>query len=206
MKSSLLQKLLPILYSVADLRGARPSPPSPVEAQILSISCSFWENLAKSYVGAPPHPSGSWRPILGEILDPPLILYLRRKNFGANRLITYLAIQADRNWLCVNTSIYCHSIQKIVVWISVVFFFLYVWTTLQCRKENCCSQKGEVITDVYGSCIPSRPCSRSRSAGDVRLSAANTVGVCARCTLPLPPTRTRRCRLPCSKSRNPRAA
>ena len=37
--------------------------------QILSISCRFWENLANSYVGAP---LGSWRPLLGEILDPPL--------------------------------------------------------------------------------------------------------------------------------------
>ena len=42
---------------------------STLGVQILSISCSFWENLAKSYVGAPP---GSWRPLLGEILDPPL--------------------------------------------------------------------------------------------------------------------------------------
>ena len=37
--------------------------------QILSISCSFWEILAKSYVSAP---LGSWRPLPGEILDPPL--------------------------------------------------------------------------------------------------------------------------------------
>ena len=50
--------------SMADLRGV----------QILSISCSFWENLANSYVGAPP-PLGSWRPLLGEILDPPLTVY-----------------------------------------------------------------------------------------------------------------------------------
>ena len=36
---------------VADLRGA------PSGVQILSISCSFWENLAKSHVGAyPPSP------------------------------------------------------------------------------------------------------------------------------------------------------
>ena len=48
--------------------GAKDARPPP-GAQILSISCSFWENLAKSYVGAPP---GSWRPLLGEILDPPL--------------------------------------------------------------------------------------------------------------------------------------
>ena len=40
-------------------------------AQILSISCGFWENMEKSYVGAPP-PLGSWHPLLGEILDPPL--------------------------------------------------------------------------------------------------------------------------------------
>ena len=52
---------------VADLRGAQGTPPG---AQILSISCSFWENLAKLYVGAPT--PGSWRPLLGEILDPPL--------------------------------------------------------------------------------------------------------------------------------------
>ena len=52
---------------VADLGGARDTHP-PV--QILSISCSFWENLAKSYVPRPP-PQG-WRHHLGEILDPPL--------------------------------------------------------------------------------------------------------------------------------------
>ena len=43
------------IIAVADLRG-RP------RVQILSISCSFWENLANSYLGAPPR----------EILDPPL--------------------------------------------------------------------------------------------------------------------------------------
>ena len=37
--------------------------PPPLVAKILLISCSFWENLAKSYVGAPPR---------GEILDQPL--------------------------------------------------------------------------------------------------------------------------------------
>ena len=46
--------------------GARDAPP-PV--QILSISCTFWEILAKSYIDTP---LGSWRPLLGEILDPPL--------------------------------------------------------------------------------------------------------------------------------------
>ena len=33
----------------------------------ISISCSFWENLAKSYVGAPPEELA--RALLGEILD-----------------------------------------------------------------------------------------------------------------------------------------
>ena len=39
--------------------------------QTLSISCSFREHLAEWYVGAPL--PGSWRPHLGEILDPPLL-------------------------------------------------------------------------------------------------------------------------------------
>ena len=53
--------------TVADLRGAQGTrpPPGPNSfnfMQLLGI-------LAKSYVGAP---LGSWRPLLGEILDPPL--------------------------------------------------------------------------------------------------------------------------------------
>ena len=40
-----------LMLALADLRGgARDAPP---RVQILSISCSFWENLAKLYVGAP---------------------------------------------------------------------------------------------------------------------------------------------------------
>ena len=48
--------------AVADLRGRG--------VQILSISCSFWENLAKLYVG--PLPPASWRSLLGEFMDTPL--------------------------------------------------------------------------------------------------------------------------------------
>ena len=53
--SFMLIKLINIFVKpVADLRGALGTrPPSP-GAKILSISCSFWEILAKSYVGAPP--------------------------------------------------------------------------------------------------------------------------------------------------------
>ena len=41
--------------AVADLKwGGRGMRPPPGGVQILSISCSFWEHLAKSYVGAPP--------------------------------------------------------------------------------------------------------------------------------------------------------
>ena len=47
-------------YAVADLRGAR-GMHTPLGVQILSISCSFWENFSKSYVGAPP----------GELAPPP---------------------------------------------------------------------------------------------------------------------------------------
>ena len=58
------------MIAVADLTSGAMDARLP-GVQILSISCSFWENLAKSYVGAPPS-SESWRPHLGEILDPPL--------------------------------------------------------------------------------------------------------------------------------------
>ena len=49
-------------YPVADLRGGA-GDARPPRVQILSISCSFWEILAKSYVGAPPPP--------GELAPPP---------------------------------------------------------------------------------------------------------------------------------------
>ena len=52
----------------------------PPGAQILSISCSFQEHLAKSYVGAP---WGVDAPPLGgggEILDPPLITVKKKIN------------------------------------------------------------------------------------------------------------------------------
>ena len=54
--------------AVVDLRGGMRDV-YPAGGQILSNSCSFWENLAKLYVGTP---LGSWCPLLGEILDPPL--------------------------------------------------------------------------------------------------------------------------------------
>ena len=49
------------LISGGSKGGARDAPPPPLGAQILSISCSFQENMAKSYVGAPP----------GELAPPP---------------------------------------------------------------------------------------------------------------------------------------
>ena len=42
-------------------KGGARDPRPPLGAQILSISCSFWENVAESYVGAPP----------GELAPPP---------------------------------------------------------------------------------------------------------------------------------------
>ena len=68
--------------AVADLRGARGTH-APLQVQILSISCSFWENLAKSYVGAP---LGSWHPLLGEILDPPLGAVVFSDGFGNSQM------------------------------------------------------------------------------------------------------------------------
>ena len=58
----------------------------PPGVQILSISCSFWENSAKLYVGASLPPLGSWRPLLGEILDPALLV-LRFNNLSMEKEI-----------------------------------------------------------------------------------------------------------------------
>ena len=53
-----------ILISGGSKGGAGDAPPPPPPGvQILSISCSFWEISAKSYVGTPP---GSWRPSSGK--------------------------------------------------------------------------------------------------------------------------------------------
>ena len=49
------------MYPVADLHSKISDARPPPGVQILSISYSFWENLAKSYVGAPP----------GELAPPP---------------------------------------------------------------------------------------------------------------------------------------
>ena len=58
------------LGSSGGSKGGREGRTPPLGVQILSISCSFWENLAKLCVHAPPL-EGS-RPPLGEILDPSL--------------------------------------------------------------------------------------------------------------------------------------
>ena len=57
------------IWSVADKRGRKGRP----RVQILSISYGFWEILTKSNVGIPPSPE-SWRPNLGENLNPPLLM------------------------------------------------------------------------------------------------------------------------------------
>ena len=44
-------------------------PPLPPRPKIFSISCSFWENLTKLYVGVPLE---CQHPLLQGILDPPL--------------------------------------------------------------------------------------------------------------------------------------
>ena len=76
-------------------RGREGSPPG---AQILSISCSFREKLAKSYVGGS---LGSWRPPPGEILDLPLLMliliqFCRKGEYTANDTGSVIAITSRR--------------------------------------------------------------------------------------------------------------
>ena len=51
------------------IKGGRARRAPLLRPKIFSISCSFSQNLAKSYVGAPLE---GWRPLLRGILDPPL--------------------------------------------------------------------------------------------------------------------------------------
>ena len=68
--------------------------------EMFSISCSFLEKLANSYVGAP-HLDG-WRPLLLEILDPPLWLKIFWKKLHA--LLAFIAkygVPTNQwTWLC----------------------------------------------------------------------------------------------------------
>ena len=61
MKKFMEKRTLQKFISGGSKGGARDACPPPLGAQILSISCSFWEKLAKSYVGASP----------GELAAPP---------------------------------------------------------------------------------------------------------------------------------------
>ena len=72
-------------YSVADLGGVKEPPLRP---KIFSISCSFSQNLAKSYVGATPPPPVSWRPLLRGILDPTLQIHKLYRNTRLYWLMT----------------------------------------------------------------------------------------------------------------------
>ena len=79
---------------VLHIIGGSLAPPRGV--QILSSSCSYWENLAKSYVGAPLE---GWCHHLGEILNPPLHIYLLGTDCNL-RLIAHIVLPAfDRNFL-----------------------------------------------------------------------------------------------------------
>ena len=53
------------------IQGGAPPARTPLpRTKIFFISCSFWENPANLYVGAPPR---GWRPLLRGILYPPLL-------------------------------------------------------------------------------------------------------------------------------------
>ena len=60
----------PIFFISGGFRG-RPRRASPLRPKIFSISCSFSQILAKSYVGAPLE---GWRPLLRGLLDLPLFI------------------------------------------------------------------------------------------------------------------------------------
>ena len=62
------------LFTIGGSKGGRQGRAPPLWVQILSFSCSFWENLGK-IIGWRPY-LGGWRPPVWEILDPPLFTAL----------------------------------------------------------------------------------------------------------------------------------
>ena len=87
---------------MADLHSKILDARPPLGVQILSISCSFWENLAKSYVGAPP---GELAPPLGEILDPPLVSIVFIQVLYAKTSICIKYLDENNNILGVDTAV-----------------------------------------------------------------------------------------------------
>ena len=75
-----------IITSGGSKGGARDARPS--GSKFFQFHASFWENLTKSYVGAP---LGSWRSLLGEILDSPLITLLMDPRGVPEARIPYLS-------------------------------------------------------------------------------------------------------------------
>ena len=74
----------------------------PPGAQILSISCSFWENLAKTYVGAPgelaPPPRGNPGSATGmdQSLRQKPTKGLKRKIYRPNDLFEFMFLEAKK--------------------------------------------------------------------------------------------------------------
>ena len=64
-------------------------------SKFFQLHAVFSENLAKLYVGGPPWKG--WRPHLGEILDPPLVMYAIGINMILHTVFTML--MNFKNWM-----------------------------------------------------------------------------------------------------------
>ena len=79
--------------ALADLGGTRGAPP-PTDAQVLSISCSFQENLAKPYVGLPGGNPGSATEMIFVNVNLKFIFNIKSLfSHVILKLITFLQIQ-----------------------------------------------------------------------------------------------------------------
>ena len=112
---------------MADLRGVQGTCASPLGVQILSISCGFWEILAKSYVGAP-H---------GELAPPP------QGNPGST---TDLDLYVDEN--CIDKSV-CHRPKFFIVDLQSIFLIKYHY----CVMENSLQNLVSVVKNAFWQLI-----------------------------------------------------
>ena len=138
-------------------------PPPLPGGQILSISCSFWGNLAKSYVGAPLE---NWRPLLGEILDPPLKIELVnnfntkwKSSWHIDYILLWLTTNIPKSvnniksqlcilWEKLNESFILKSSNSSqYLWLSVMCIQLLTWLT--CSEDDVCFPSVKVAYSKY---------------------------------------------------------
>ena len=119
--------------AVADLRGARGTcaPPGPKFFQFHAVFGKIWQNHMLA------SPLGSWRPLLGEILDPPLHVISLKNNvplsdFGDIQIfIIWIFQKFFCGWIFLVNVIVLLWCKLKIFWVLLQVSFLFLTTSIQ---------------------------------------------------------------------------